>query len=144
MRSTIGFSFLAVIVALTAITLAGCGDTPSSASATPTASASVDRSDPEAVLRAYFAAWESGDWASQASFMDKKYADLVPEPLESLRIVSLEMRTKSSKLCIFDVVFEIAVEGDGVSMQDGSYQWSYELTWNAAQKSWLITNYGAG
>jgi hypothetical protein len=68
----------------------------------------------------------------------------VPEPLKSLRIVSLKTRGKNSNVQHFDVVFEIAVEGDGVSMQDGSYPWSYELTWNADKQSWLITNYGAG
>jgi len=76
--------------------------------------------------------------------MDEKYANMEPEPLESLRIVSLEMRDRSPNVYHFDVMFEIAVEGDGVSMQDGSYPWSYELTWNADKQSWLITNYGFG
>jgi hypothetical protein len=144
MRRTVGFVSLALIVALTALALSGCDDTDSSGQTTPTASpsASVDRSDPESVLRAYFAAWEAGDWAGQASFMDEGYAGMEPEPMESLRIVSLEMRDQNSMVCHFDVVFDAIVESDGVSMQDGSYPWGYELTWDAVRESWLITNYG--
>jgi hypothetical protein len=137
---------MVVVIAVTAIVLLGCGSAPttSSGATSPTPSPSVDRTDPEAVLRAYFAAWQGGDWARQASFMDKRYANMEPEPLRSLRVVSLALRDKSSKVSVFDVVFEITVKGDGVSMQDGSYRWSYELTWNAQEKSWLITNYGFG
>ena len=59
------------------------------------------------------------------------------EPLESLRIVSLELRDQTATRCTFDVVFDVKVKGDGLSMTDGSYPWSYELTWNADQSSWL-------
>jgi hypothetical protein len=80
----------------------------------------------------------------QASFMDAKYPDMEPEPVESLRIASLRKLQQSASLCLFEVTFDITVKGRGVSMSSGRYLWSYELTRSAGEESWLITNYGAG
>ncbi len=105
----------------------------------------VDRRDPEAVLRGYFAAWQRGDWSAQASFMDAKYARMDPEPVESLSVVEIApLPGGSSGERSYRVVFEIKVKGHGVSMRSGRYDWTYYLTWDAARASWLITNYGAG
>ncbi len=105
----------------------------------------VDRHDPEAVLRAYFAAWQRGDWSAQASFMDDNYAGMDPEPLESLYLVEIvPLPAPSSNERLYRVVFDIRVKGQGVSMRSGRYDWSYYLAWDAGRGSWLITNYGAG
>lgn len=105
----------------------------------------VDRHDPQAVLRAYFAAWEQGNWSAQASFMDDKYAGMVPEPVASLHILQLvPLSEASSGERLYRVVFEIQVKGRGVSMRTGRYDWTYHLSWDAGRDSWLITNYGAG
>ncbi len=105
----------------------------------------VDRHDPQAVLRGYFAAWAQGNWSAQASFMDDKYAGMVPEPVESLRLLQIEpLPGAASGERLYRVIFEIEVKGRGVSMGSGRYDWSYYLTWNAARDSWIITNYGAG
>ncbi len=105
----------------------------------------VDRHDPEAVLRAYFAAWQRGDWSAQASFMDDKYAGMNPEPVESIRVLEIvPLPAPSSNERLYRVVFDIQVKGQGVSMRSGRYDWSYYLTWEAGRGSWLITNYGAG
>jgi hypothetical protein len=112
--------------------------------AEPSSASATDRHDPESVLRAYFAAWERGDWAGQKSFMDAQYANLVPEPVQSISIVSLQLAEKSSSHCLYRVSFDIAVEGNGVSMMNGRYDWSYDLNWDAQRQSWIITNYGEG
>ncbi len=105
----------------------------------------VDRHDPKAVLNAYFAAWARGDLATQVSFMDAKYARLALEPVDSLRLLVVNLiATPSSSERTYHVVFEIRVKGTGVSMQSGRYDWTYYLTWEPRRDSWLITNYGAG
>ena len=128
----------AVLVSLAVLGLAmvGC--------ASHSAGSAVDRHDPESVLRAYFSAWERGDWSAQASFMAPQYSRMVPEPLDSLRIDKLAVLEESSTRCLFEVDFEVKVTGEGVSMSSGEYPWTYELTWDPGGQSWLITNYGAG
>ena len=136
---------VALIVLSLSLMLGGCsGGVRSSASLTPAPTPSVSRQDPESVLRAYFAAWLRGYWAGQQSFMAAMYAGMEPEPLQSLHILKLRSLQKSSSRCLYDVVFEITVEGQGVSMRSGLYHWSYELKWDAQRQSWIITNYGAG
>ena len=105
----------------------------------------VDHHNPESVLHAYFDAWERSDWSAQASLMDKKYAQMVPEPVDSISILEIQPISSSSLTeQIYHVIFEIKVKGQGISMHTGRYEWSYYLTWDAKRGSWLITNYGAG
>jgi hypothetical protein len=105
----------------------------------------VDRQDPESVLRAYFDAWERSDWSAQASFMDENYAGMEPEPVDLIRILQIQPVLSSSLIeRTYHVIFEIQVKGQGVSMHNGRYDWSYYLTWDATRSSWLISNYGAG
>ena len=105
----------------------------------------MDRADPEAVLRAYFDAWKNGDWSTQASLMDAKYGHMANEPLAALHIVQLQLfSSPSSTVRTYLVIFEIVVKGKGVSMQNGRYVWTYELTYDGKKGSWIITNYGAG
>jgi hypothetical protein len=128
------YSLLAVIVFL----LAGCTNSATDA-------VKVDRHNPESVLRAYFDAWQRSDWSTQASLMDKKYAQMAPEPLDSIRILEIQpLSVSSSTERTYHVLFEIKVKGQGVSMQSGRCDWSYTLTWDPRRASWLITNYGAG
>ena len=106
---------------------------------------SFDSTDPESVLRAYFKAWEKSDWALQTSLMDAKYAQMTPEPVDSIRILEIKaIPSSSSSERTYQVVFEIRVKGKGVSMQTGKYNWTYYLSWDEKRNSWLITNYGAG
>ena len=132
-------NFLFPLVASLALLLcAGCTNTSKAAD-------TVDRHDPESVLRAYFEAWVRSDWSNQASFMDEKYAQMVPEPVDSLRIIQIQPIANSSLTeSTYQVTFDIKVKGQGVSMQSGRYDWSYTLTWEAQRGAWLITNYGAG
>ena len=102
----------------------------------------VDRHDPDSVLRAYFEAWGRGDWAAEASFMDEKYAGMAPEPVDSIRILEISALNTSSTWRAYQVLFEIKVKGQGVSMQSGQYNWNYYLTWDAQRASWLISEYG--
>ncbi len=106
---------------------------------------SVDRKDPESVLRAYFEAWNRNDESTRASMMADMYAHMTPEPVESIRILELQPLPDSSESeRNYRVVFEIKVKGSGVSMNSGQYDWTYTLSWDATRGSWLITNYGAG
>jgi hypothetical protein len=109
-------------------------------------SPAVDRHDPEAVLRAYFAAWARNDTEAQISFMAAGYGRLADEPVDSLRILSLAPADGgSSTRKVYSVSFDITFTGGrSVSMENGRYYWTYTLTWDAARESWLITNYGAG
>jgi hypothetical protein len=129
----------AVVPQTTAVIL----DTTTTSSTQSTA-ASVDRHDPESVLRGYFSAWQSGDWERQVSFMAEQYARMVPEPVESLRIVELSRVEGSSSQCLYHAVFEIKVKGKGVSMTSGRYDWTYDLTWDGQRHSWIVVNYGEG
>lgn len=105
----------------------------------------VDRGDAESVLRAYFDAWQRGDWSSQESFMDAKYAGAVPEPARSIRLLRVERLSEStSRTAVFGVEFQFDPWGQPVSMDAGHYEWTYKLQWNPARKSWLIVNFGAG
>ncbi len=139
-RVTKRFLF-SLVVSLAFLLFAGCTDSTNTSKDAVT----VDRHNPESVLRAYFDAWERSDWSVQASLMDEKYAQMVPEPVDSIRILEIQPISSSSlteRAC--HVIFEIKVKGQGVSMQSGQYDWSYYLTWDAKRGSWLITNYGAG
>ena len=139
-RVNMRFLFL-VVVSLAFLLSAGCMNSTN----TSKAAVIVDRHNPKSVLRAYFDAWERSDWSVQASLMDEKYAQMVPEPVDSIRILEIQPISSSSVTeQTYHVIFEIKVKGQGVSMQSGRYDWSYYLTWDAKRGSWLITNYGAG
>jgi hypothetical protein len=106
--------------------------------------ASVDRHDPESVLRAYFSAWQNADWEGEASFMAEMFAHMVPEPAKSLRIVDLRRVEGSASRCLYAVAFDFAPQGDVISMEAGRYDWTYDLNWDQGRQSWVITNYGEG
>lgn len=133
---TIRLVLVAALLLCLALLSVGCGASPD---------ASVDRTDPEAVLRAYLDAWERGDWRAQEDYMSTVFADRVPEPISSLEIIELTRGPDSdSTHRLYYVSFEIVVRGDGVSMTSGRYDWSYELEWDEERSSWIITNYGWG
>src|SRR5947208_258144 len=118
-------------------------------------SPSVDRRDSDAVLQAYFAAWNRNDSVSQKSFMLSSYTDtdLYPEPVDAITVVSAkQLDDKSARLWstgapdttrVYLVVFDYNPHGHGFSMERGRYIWTYILTWDAARASWLISSYGA-
>lgn len=109
----------------------------------PTAT-SVDRHDPESVLRAYFSAWQNGDWEAEKSFMADMYAHMIDEPVRSLSIVDLRLAESSSTHCMYYVTFDFVPKGELISMESGRYNWSYDLDWDGQRQSWIITNYGEG
>jgi hypothetical protein len=128
---------LSLVVSLTLLFSMGC------ASRNKTA-ISVDRNDPESVLRAHFDAWDRNDWSFRASMMDERYGHITPEPVEYVRLLELQpVPDSSSPDRTYQVVFEIKVKSIG-SMDSGRYHWTYTLSWDANRGSWLITNYGAG
>jgi hypothetical protein len=122
------------------ITFTACQSTRSSPA--------VDRHDPEAVLRAYFAAWARNDSDAQKSFMAATYSKLTfaREPVDSLHLLSVAVTdatspTKRFYSVSFDVTF---AGGRSISMENGRYYWTYTLNWDATRNSWLIADYGAG
>jgi hypothetical protein len=103
----------------------------------------VDRNDPESVLRAYFEAWDRKDWSFQASLMMGERKP-TPDEVESVRLFELHLISDSSSPDrTYQVSFEIKLKKPG-SMNSGQYSWTYTLSWDANRGSWLITNYGAG
>ncbi len=126
----------------------------SAACRTSGGSPAVDRHNPEAVLGAYFNAWNRNDLPLQKSFMTTNYAGLAREPVDSVRVLSIKLLdAKTSRLWstgspeatgVYIVVFDYKPTGRGFSMEGGRYTWSYTLTWDASRNSWLISNYGAG
>jgi hypothetical protein len=106
----------------------------------------VDRRDPEAVVRAYFAAWANNDTATQTSLMTQNYSNLAYEPVDSLRVLTIiPAEGASSTRRVYAVSFEVTFKGSrSISMENGRYSWSYTLTWDATRDSWLISSYGAG
>jgi len=116
--------------------------------------AAVTRRNPEAVLRAYFTAWNRNDSNTQKSLMTANYADRTwyPEPVESVELVSAEMLDEDSARLwssgafdttrVYRVIFDYNPKGRGFSMERGRYSWTYTLIWDADRGSWLISNYG--
>jgi len=126
---------ISIVVSLAFLLFAGCRHKNA---------VSVNRKDPESVLRAYFDAWNRNDWSFRASLMDERYGHITPEPVEYVRIVELRyLPDPSSPDRTYQVTFEIKVTRPG-SMNSGQYHWTYILSWDASRGSWLITNYGAG
>ena len=109
-------------------------------------SPAVDRRDPEAVLRAYFNAWSNNDAATQKSLMTEKYSNLAYEPVDSLRVLTIVPADGASPTKrVYAVSFEVTFKGGrSISMENGRYNWTYTLNWDATRNSWLISNYGAG
>jgi hypothetical protein len=109
-------------------------------------SPAVDRHDPEAVLRAYFAAWARNDTDAQTSFMIPSRASWAHEPVDSLRVLSITPVDGASPTTrSYSVSFEVTFKGGrSVSMENGRYNWTYSLIRDATNDSWLIANYGAG
>jgi len=109
-------------------------------------SPAVDRHDLEAVLRAYFAAWARNDTDARTSFMIATRASWAREPVDSLRVLSVKPVDGASPTTrVYSVSFEVTFTGGrSVSMENGRYNWTYSLTWDATKDSWLIANYGAG
>jgi len=128
----------------TAIVLPTTTFVPEAPTLTPSVLVTFDRHNPESVLRGYFDAWGRNDWSAQKSFMDQKYAPMSPEPVDSIHILQIKVSGSSATEQNYQVLFEIRVKGQGISMYSGKYQWDYYLTWDASRDSWLITNYGAG
>ncbi|MDI6809973.1 MAG: hypothetical protein QME66_13565 [Candidatus Eisenbacteria bacterium] len=127
---------IAAAIALTTV-LVGCS--------VGSPDASVDRTDAEAVPRAYFDAWERGDWEAQWSYMAPMYADSVPEPVSSLEVLEITLDEEpGATRRAFSVSFEIVVRGGGVTMTTDRYDWMYEFTWDEERSSWIITNCGWG
>ena len=116
----------------------------------------LNRRDAGAVLRAYFAAWNRNDTATQKSLMTAQYANAswYPEPVESVAVVSTKLLDEktahlwstgaSESTRVYLVVFDYNPRGRGFSMERGRYTWTYVLTFDAQRRSWLISNYGAG
>ena len=132
-------SYIAFLVAcLLSVNCAACNSTRNSPA--------IDRHDSEAVLRAYFAAWARNDKDAQTSFMVPKYEHLAREPVASLRVLSVALADGASATTrVYAVSFDVTFNGGrSISMEDGHYNWTYTLTWDATRDSWLIANYGAG
>lgn len=118
--------------------------------------ATIDRHNPEAVVRAYFAAWNRNDISAQKSFMVSSYANAnwYMEPVDTVTVVSVQLLDeKIARLWsegdakttrVYLIVFDYKPRGRGLSMERGRYTWTYVLTWDAGRDSWLVSNYGAG
>jgi hypothetical protein len=103
----------------------------------------VDRHDPESVIRAYFDAWERSDSLAMASVLSSKYGrSFMFEPMVSLEILEIELisdasPTERSYSVLYDVQWKNREDTNPT-------RWSFHLTWDANRDSWTITNYGAG
>ncbi len=97
-----------------------------------------DRHDPEAVLQAYFDAWDRQDWVAMASLERER----APEPVGFVRILEIKQISSSPTESVYSVRFEIQVKVQGGSMHSGEYLWTYYLTWDPNRDTWHITNYG--
>jgi hypothetical protein len=116
--------------------------TPSPIPPTPTVVFPIplDRRDPEAVLRAYFEAWDRNDWVIQNALTYGR--PTAPEPVEWLDVLEIKHISSSPTECEFSVWFEIQVKGQGVSMHSAKYFWRYHLIWDPNHDSWYIVGWG--
>ena len=115
--------------------------TPSPIPATqiPYFSTPLDRHNPEAVLRAYFDAWDRQDWTAKDSLESHQRA---PEPVGFVNILEIKKISSSPTECIYKVRFDIEVKVQGGSMHSGQYLWTYYLTWDPNRDTWYIRDYG--
>ena len=141
-----GLTFL--LSAIVLLMPAGCRSTRESAT--------IDRHNPEAVVRAYFDAWNRNDISAQKSFMVSTYANAnwYTESADTVTVVSVQLLDEKTAglwlagdvntIRMYLIVFDYNPHGRGLSMERGRYNWTYVLTWDAGRDSWLISNYGAG
>jgi len=136
---------LPALVVIASCAHSGTSEIPAEnhSAAARTSQVAVDRHDPKSVLLAYFDAWAQNDWPRQDSFEDRNYPNAVHDPVESVTILDMRrLEHSTATQVIYAVSFEIVLKGQGASMEDGRHNWTFELTWDPARDSWLITNYG--
>ena len=103
---------------------------------------SLDRHDPEAVLRAYFDAWTRNDWVIKNALTFGQA--ITPEPVDSLEILEFKSISSSPTEYVYSVWFEIQVKGQGISLHSGKYFRKYHLIWVPDHDSWYVTGYTQG
>jgi len=103
---------------------------------------SVDRHDPESVIRAYFDAWVRSDSSAMASVLSHNNGYFIFEPMNSISILEIKLISdSSSRERIYSVLYDVQWK---VQEGSGKIRWSFTLEWNANRDSWLIDHYGYG
>jgi hypothetical protein len=146
METSLAFAETEFVATLTAAptstsTFSPATPSPIPSTQTPYFPTPFDRHDPEAVLRAYFDAWDRQDWVAKDSL---EYQKRVPEPVDFVRVLEIQNISSSSTEYVFEVRFEIQVKAQGGSMHSGEYLWRYFLSWDPSRDTWYISNYGGG
>ena len=113
--------------------------TPIPPTQTPYFPVPFDSHDPEAVLRTYFDAWNRNDSNACQSLGGR-----CGEPVEFVHILEIKLTSSSQTECVYSILFDIKVKGQGGSMHNGHYLWNYYLTWDTNRDTWYISNYGFG
>jgi hypothetical protein len=108
----------------------------------PTQTPSYDRHDPEAVVRAWFDAWERTD----GNMMDllngtNTYGNYGFEPTDSITILEIQLlESPSEAQRIYRVWFD--VQYTDPNKGSGKTQLKFYLTWDVNRDAWIITNHG--
>ncbi|MEK6750742.1 MAG: hypothetical protein AABZ00_00640 [Chloroflexota bacterium] len=110
---------------------------------TPFFSFTVDRHDPESMIRAYFDALVRQDSIAMASVDGWGYSQKhsFTYPIESVRILKITLISDAvPNQRDYRVLFDVQIkEGqDGLDLPSGVYQWAFTLTWDANRDSWLV------
>mgnify|MGYP001224190156 CR=1 FL=1 len=108
----------------------------------PTQTPSYDRHDPEAVIRAWFDAWQRRDGHMmdllRGTDTNGHYAF---EPTDSIKILEIKLESSPSEAKrIYQVWYDIQYTNP--NMGSGKKQWRFYLTWDSNRDAWIITNYG--
>jgi hypothetical protein len=102
-----------------------------------------DRHDPEAVLQAFFDAWNRNDWVARESLRpSSNIPKTYDEPVKYVRIVEMTNTSSSPTEYVYKVRFEIDMNCTGCSMHDGTYGWYFYFKWDPNRDAWYISKYG--
>jgi hypothetical protein len=108
----------------------------------PTQTPSYDRHDPEAVVRAYFDAWEQEDGTLMNLLLGREsYAGNAFESTKSIKILEIQLVSSPSQ---GRLVYQVWYDVQYTDPNKGSdkTQMKFYLTWDVNRDAWIISNHG--
>ena len=110
---------------------------------TPFFSFTIDRHDPESMIRAWFDALVRQDSIAMASVDGWRYSEKYgfTYPIESVRILKITLISDAvPNQRDYRVLFDVQIKKgqDGHDLPSGVYEWAFTVTWDANRDSWLV------
>jgi hypothetical protein len=115
---------------------------PTASPIPPTQTPAYDRHDPEAVVRAWFDAWERHDGnLADLLYGTGSYGNYGFESVSSIKILEIQLiSSPSAAERVYRVWFD--VQYTDPLKKSGKTQLRFYLTWDVNRDAWIITNHG--